>query len=181
MAELFERHDRSRFEVLGFSFGPDTVDEMSKRVSAAMDRFLDIRFMPDQEVAQLSRDLEVDIAVDLKGFTRDARTGIFAERAAPIQINYLGYPGTMGADYIDYLIADRYTDSRSQPVSLFGKDRLSARQLSGQRFPASNLHEAMHTGWRGTAGIGICVLLLQSRLQDNAGCIRYLDANPWAG
>jgi predicted O-linked N-acetylglucosamine transferase (SPINDLY family)/glycosyltransferase involved in cell wall biosynthesis len=106
MAELFERHDRSRFEILGFSFGPDTVDEMSKRVSSAMDRFLDIRFMPDQEAAQLSRKLEVDIAVDLKGFTRDARTGIFAGRAAPIQVNYLGYPGTMGADYIDYLIAD---------------------------------------------------------------------------
>jgi len=106
MAELFEWHDRSRFEVLGFSFGPDMVDEMSKRVSAGMDRFLDIRSMPDREVAQLSRKLEVDIAVDLKGFTRDARTGIFAERAAPIQVNYLGYPGTMGADYIDYLIAD---------------------------------------------------------------------------
>jgi predicted O-linked N-acetylglucosamine transferase (SPINDLY family) len=106
MAELFERHDRSRFEILGFSFGPATVDEMSKRVSAGMDRFLDIRFTPDREAAQLSRDLEVDIAVDLKGFTRDARTGIFAERAAPIQVNYLGYPGTMGADYIDYLIAD---------------------------------------------------------------------------
>jgi predicted O-linked N-acetylglucosamine transferase (SPINDLY family) len=82
------------------------VDEMSKRVSAGMDRFLDIRSMPDREVAQLSRKLEVDIAVDLKGFTREARSGIFAERAAPIQVNYLGYPGTMGADYIDYLIAD---------------------------------------------------------------------------
>ncbi|MGP8260357.1 MAG: tetratricopeptide repeat protein [Acidobacteriaceae bacterium] len=106
MAELFERHDRTKFEIMGFSFGPDTADEMSKRVSAAMDRFLDVRFMTDREVAQLSRNLEVDIAVDLKGFTRDARTGIFAERAAPIQVNYLGYPGTMGAGYIDYLIAD---------------------------------------------------------------------------
>jgi predicted O-linked N-acetylglucosamine transferase (SPINDLY family) len=106
MAELFERHDRSNFEILGFSFGPDTVDEMSKRVSAAMDRFLNVRAMPDREVAQFCRELEVDIAVDLKGFTRDARHGIFAERAAPIQVNYLGYPGTMGADYIDYLIAD---------------------------------------------------------------------------
>ncbi len=106
MAELFERHDRSKFEVLGFSFGPDAVDEMSKRVSSAMDRFLDIRSMPDREVAELCRRLELDIAVDLKGFTRDGRTGIFAERAAPIQVSYLGYPGTMGTDYIDYLIAD---------------------------------------------------------------------------
>jgi predicted O-linked N-acetylglucosamine transferase (SPINDLY family) len=106
MAELFERHDRSRFEIIGFSFGPDTVDEMSQRVSRSMDRFLDVRFLQDREVAELSRRLEVDIAVDLKGFTKDCRPGIFAERAAPIQVNYLGYPGTMAADYIDYLIAD---------------------------------------------------------------------------
>ena len=106
MAELFERHDRSRFEILGFSFGPDVKDAMSKRVFAAMDRLVDVQSMTDREVAQLSRTLEVDIAVDLKGFTRDHRAGIFAERAAPIQVNYLGYPGTMGADYMDYLIAD---------------------------------------------------------------------------
>jgi len=106
IAELLERHDRSRFEILGFSFGPDTADEMSKRVSSAMDQFLDVRSMPDHEVADLSRKLEVDIAVDLKGFTKQSRTGIFAERAAPIQISYLGYPGTMGADFMDYLIAD---------------------------------------------------------------------------
>ena len=106
MAELFERHDRSRFEILGFSFGSTSGDEMSRRVSGAMDRFLDVRSLPDREVAQLSRDLEVDIAVDLKGFTQDCRTAIFADRAAPIQVSYLGYPGTMAAEYIDYLIAD---------------------------------------------------------------------------
>jgi len=106
MAELFERHDRSRFEILGFSFGPDTVDEMTQRISTAMDRFLDVRSMPDREVAELSRKLEVDIAVDLNGFTTNSRPGIFAERPAPIQIDFLGYPGTMGAEYMDYLIAD---------------------------------------------------------------------------
>ena len=106
MAELLERHDRSRFEILGFSFGMNTADEMGRRVSTAMDRFLDVRLLPDREVAQLSRELEVDIAVDLKGFTHESRTGIFAARAAGIQVSYLGYPGTMGADYIDYLIAD---------------------------------------------------------------------------
>jgi predicted O-linked N-acetylglucosamine transferase (SPINDLY family) len=107
MAELFERHDRSRFEVLGFSFGPDRQDEMRTRVSAAMDQFLDVRFLSDAEVTRLSHEREVDIAVDLMGFTQHARTGIFARRAAPIQVNYLGYPGTMGANYIDYLIADQ--------------------------------------------------------------------------
>ena len=107
MAELFERHDRTRFEVLGFSFGPDTGDPMRRRVSAAMDRFLDVRSLTDQDIAQLSRSLQVDIAVDLKGFTRNHRAGIFAHRAAPIQVNYLGYPGTMAAPWMDYLIADR--------------------------------------------------------------------------
>ncbi len=106
MAELFERHDRSRFEIFAFSFGLNPADEMNRRVSSAMDRFLDVSAMPDREVAQLARDLEIDIAVDLKGFTQEARTGIFAEHAAPIQVSYLGFPGTMGAAYIHYLIAD---------------------------------------------------------------------------
>jgi protein O-GlcNAc transferase len=106
MAELFERHDRSAFEVLGFSFGAGPKDEMTQRVATAMDRFLDVRSLSDGALAQFSRELEVDIAVDLKGFTEHHRTGIFAHRAAPIQVNYLGYPGTMSAPYIDYLIAD---------------------------------------------------------------------------
>ncbi len=106
MAELFERHDHTKFEIIGFSFGPNERDQMHRRVSSAMDRFLDVRSLPDHAIAQLSRGLEVDIAVDLKGFTRDHRAGIFSHRAAPIQVNYLGYPGTMAAPYIDYLIAD---------------------------------------------------------------------------
>jgi predicted O-linked N-acetylglucosamine transferase (SPINDLY family) len=107
MAELFEQHDRSCFELFAFSFGPDKQDEMRKRVSVCFDRFIDVRTQTDHDVALLSRTLEIDIAVDLKGFTQDSRTGIFALRAAPIQVNYLGYPGTMGAEYIDYLIADQ--------------------------------------------------------------------------
>src|SRR6202522_2228201 len=106
MAELFERHDRGRFELVGISYGPDNRDEMRMRLSAAFDRFVDVRTKTDSEVAALSRDLGIDIAVDLKGFTEGARTGIFSRRAAPIQVNYLGYPGTMGAPYIDYIVAD---------------------------------------------------------------------------
>jgi predicted O-linked N-acetylglucosamine transferase (SPINDLY family) len=106
MAELFELHDRNRFELVAFSFGPHQKDDMSARVSSAFDRFVDVRDKSDAEVAQLSRDMEVDIAIDLKGFTADQRAGIFALRAAPIQVSFIGYPGTMGADYMDYLIAD---------------------------------------------------------------------------
>ena len=107
MAELFELHDKSQFELVGFSFGPKTNDEMRLRLGRSFDQFIEVGGKSDVEVAKLSRNLNIDIAVDLKGFTQDARTGIFAHRAAPIQVNYLGYPGTMGADYIDYIIADR--------------------------------------------------------------------------
>jgi predicted O-linked N-acetylglucosamine transferase (SPINDLY family) len=107
MAELFELHDRSRFELFAFSFGPDRQDKMRKRVAAAFDHFFDVRTRSDAEIVLLSRELEIDIAIDLKGFTQGSRTGIFALRAAPIQVSYLGYPGTMGAGYIDYLIADK--------------------------------------------------------------------------
>jgi predicted O-linked N-acetylglucosamine transferase (SPINDLY family) len=106
MAKLFEMHDRSRFELFAFSFGPTVDDAMRRRAMAAFDHFMDVKEQSDLEIAQLSRDLEIDIAVDLKGFTPFARTNIFAHRAAPIQVNYLGYPGTMGAPYIDYIIAD---------------------------------------------------------------------------
>ena len=106
MAELFERHDRNRFELFAFSFGPPRQDEMRQRLTAAFDHFLDVRDKSDLEVAAMSRALDIDIAIDLKGYTQDSRPGIFSYRAAPIQVNYLGYPGTMGASYMDYLIAD---------------------------------------------------------------------------
>jgi protein O-GlcNAc transferase len=107
MAGLFENHDKSRFETFAFSFGPRRADAMRKHVADAFDKFIDMRDMSDQQVARQSRDLGIDVAVDLKGFTQGSRTGIFAHRAAPIQVSYPGYPGTMAADYIDYLIADR--------------------------------------------------------------------------
>ena len=107
MAELFEAHSADRFELHGFSFGPDRKDGMRQRLSCAFDRFFDVREMSDRKGATMSRDLGIDIAVDLKGYTQDARPGIFAEGCAPIQVNYLGYPGTMGADYMDYVIADK--------------------------------------------------------------------------
>ena len=105
-AELFERHDKSKFELFAFSFGPDKGDEMQKRLTAAFDTFINVRGLSDQEIAALSRQHEIDIAVDLKGYTQDYRAGIFASGAAPIQVSYLGYPGTMASRYIDYIIAD---------------------------------------------------------------------------
>ncbi|QWD68807.1 tetratricopeptide repeat protein [Polynucleobacter sp. VK25] len=106
IAELFEIHDRSRFEIYAFSLERAS-DEMRDRLHKAFDHFIDVERMSDVAIAQLSRELEIDIAIDLSGFTLGGRTGIFAYRAAPIQVNYLGYPGTMGADYMDYIIADK--------------------------------------------------------------------------
>ena len=106
-AELYELHDRERFEIHAFSFGPDTKDEMNLRIKAGVDRFHDVHTMSHKEVAMLSRSLEIDIAVDLGGFTEFNRTQIFAMSAAPIQIGYIGYLGTMGVNYYDYLVADQ--------------------------------------------------------------------------
>ena len=106
MAELFEIHDRGKFEIFAFSL-VRACDSMSMRLKKAFDHFIDVDGMSDVAVAKLARDYSIDIAVDLSGFTKDARTGIFSYCAAPIQVNYLGYPGTMGTNYIDYIIADK--------------------------------------------------------------------------
>ena len=105
-AELFETHDRSRFDLTAFSLRPDVRDTARARLEPAFDRFLPLAGESDSEVATLARRLEIDIAVDLGGYTRGARPRIFALRAAPIQVSYLGFLGTMGASFSDYLIAD---------------------------------------------------------------------------
>lgn len=107
-SELFEIHDRSRFEVFAFSLQKALIgDEMNLRLREGFDRFIDVDDMSDREIAQLSRELEVDIAIDLAGPTQHARTGIFSYRVAPVQVNWLGYPGTIGVDFIDYIVADK--------------------------------------------------------------------------
>ena len=107
MAGLFEAHDRAGFETVAISFGPSDSSAMRLRLERAFDRFIDVREMSDAQVVQLMQSLEIDIAVDLKGYTGDSRPGIVARRPAPVQVNYLGYPGTMGLDQVDYIVADR--------------------------------------------------------------------------
>jgi protein O-GlcNAc transferase len=105
-AGLFEQHDRRRFELFAFSFGPPADDPMRRRIAAAFEHFHDVATLPDDTVVALARQLRIDIAVDLNGHTRWSRTGLFARRVAPLQLSYLGYPGTLGAPYCDYLVAD---------------------------------------------------------------------------
>lgn len=106
MAELFELHDRERFEIVALSFGPDSQGPMRRRLLRSFDRFVEVRAKSDREAAALLREMEIDIAVDLKGFTTDGRPGILAQRPAPVQVNYLGFPGSMGAECVDYILAD---------------------------------------------------------------------------
>jgi protein O-GlcNAc transferase len=107
LVELFEQHDRSRFEVTAIAFGPDDGSAMRARLVKAFDRFEDVRGRSDLDVARILRAMEIDIAVDLNGHTQDARPGIFAHHAAPVQVNYLVYPGTTGAPFMDVVLADR--------------------------------------------------------------------------
>jgi protein O-GlcNAc transferase len=147
MAELFERHDKNKFELIAFSFGPDLNDGMRQRIQSSFDQFIDIQNKPDKEVAQLARKMNITIAVDLGGASVRCRTGIFAYRAAPIQVNYLGYPGTMGADYFDYLIADKmvipeeakpyYTEKIAYLPSYQPND--STRFISDRKFTKQDL------------------------------------------
>jgi predicted O-linked N-acetylglucosamine transferase (SPINDLY family) len=108
-AELFERHDRDRFEVIGYSLGPDDGSAMRRRLEQGFDRFIDLMLLSHAEAAQRIRADEVDILVDLTGHTRGARLPLLAARPAPVQASFLGFPATMGAAYIDYVIADAVT------------------------------------------------------------------------
>lgn len=115
-AGLFEQHDRSRFEVIAFSFGPARLDPMRQRLQAGFDHFFDLREQTDAQIVELARQLRLDIAIDLGGFTQGSRIGIFARRAAPIQVSMIGYPGTTGASFIDGLIADAIVVPQRQRV-----------------------------------------------------------------
>ena len=107
LVELLERHDRTRFEVIGISYGMDDGSDLRTRMIAAFDQFHDVYARDNQDAAALVHDLQVDIAIDLGGHTENSRPGILQPRPAPVQVNYLGYAGTMGADFIDYIVADR--------------------------------------------------------------------------
>jgi len=106
LVEMFERHDRDRFEITAVSFGPNDNSRMRARLVKAFDRFHDARQQSDREVAQLLRQWEIDIAVDLGGYTSGARPWVLAHRPSPVQVKYIGYTGTSGSDFIDYIIAD---------------------------------------------------------------------------
>jgi len=108
MAGIFERHDRKRFETIAISIGANDGSRLRQRMVDCFDHFVDAKMMESRKIAELMRSMEVDIAIDLAGFTADSRSEVFGMRPAPVQVNYLGYPGTMGTQYMDYIVADRH-------------------------------------------------------------------------
>ena len=121
LAEQLDNHDKSKFELFAFSYRSDIQDPMRARLEASFDHFIEVDKMSDLQVAQLSRELGIDIALDLMGFTGDCRAGIFASRAAPIQVSHLGFPGSMGAEYIDYVIG--HTPSPDEDLEELARNR----------------------------------------------------------
>jgi predicted O-linked N-acetylglucosamine transferase (SPINDLY family) len=108
LAGLSEAHDRTRFETIAVSLRADDSSPTAARLRAAFDRFIDVSGQSDEQIARLIAELEVDIAVDLIGYTAEERPGIFVRRPAPIQVNYIGFPATLGSEHIDYILADQF-------------------------------------------------------------------------
>lgn len=115
-AGVFEHHDHRRFETVAFSYGLDDASPMRARLMRSFDRFLNVRTMSDAGIAALVRENEIDILIDLTGLTASARPGVLSLRPAPVQVNYLGFAGTMGASFIDYILADPTVIPESQQI-----------------------------------------------------------------
>ena len=147
LAACLEAHDKTRFETTAFSLAPGAGDEMTRRIGRAVDRYVEVHAMSDQEIAQHARDAGIDIAINLGGYTQDSRTGAFAHGIAPVQVNFLGYPGTMGAPYMDYILADPtivpdrlrhgYTEKVAWLASYMPGDR--HRPIADKRFARAEL------------------------------------------
>ncbi|HEY2201235.1 MAG TPA: tetratricopeptide repeat protein, partial [Solirubrobacteraceae bacterium] len=108
MAPVYERHDRERFHTIGISLATEDDSDIVRRSRRALGEFVSVASLSDQAAAELVRRLEVDIAVDLMGFTEGCRPGIFARRPAPVHVSLLGFPGTLGVPYMDYVVADDF-------------------------------------------------------------------------
>ena len=164
MAELFEVHDRG-FEVVGYSIGSDDGGAMQRRLVGAFDRFVDLREASFLDSAKRIAEDGIDILVDLKGYTRFADQEIFALRPAPIQVNYLGYPGTMGTEL---RITPWWMTSLLGPTSNRSSQKAGplAGMLPGQRQPSGDRLAYADTGEVRPGGKGIRVLLFQQHQQD---------------
>ena len=175
MAELAARHDRTKFDVIGMSFGRAADNDLRAALAGGFDHFHDVTARTDAAAARVLRELEVDIAVDLDGYVEDGRPGIFAARSAPIQVNF-GYPATMGAEFIDYIMADRTVLPFDQQKLITEKIvHLPDCHLASGKKPET----APEPPSREAAGLpatGVRVLLFCRGLQDRSAGVRPVDA-----
>jgi len=121
ISEVFKNHNKSKFDLVAFSLSTHKEDEWNKDLNKIFKEFINVENLPDEEIAALSRKMKIDIAVDLNGYTKNSRVGIFFHQAAPIQINFLGYPGTMGTKFIDYIIADEIIIPKNNKINFTEK------------------------------------------------------------
>ena len=174
-AGLFAHHDKTKFETIAISFGTFDPDRMTERLKGTFERFIDVRGRGDHDIATLLRELEIDIAVDLNGFTGDARPNIFAARPAPVQVNYLGYAGTLGRNYWDYIVADPFVI----PAASQGHYAEQVVYLPGSFMPNDDSRKiSAHTPSRSEAGLPSAVLCFADsttatssrRTRSTSGC-----------
>ena len=149
MTELLENHDKNQFRITTFSWGPITQDIWQKRIIEASDDFIDASSMNDEELIKIAQSKGLDIAIDLKGFTNEARFSVFSARLAKIHLSYLGYPGTTGSKYIDYLIADNFIIPKTSQKFYTEKiiymphcyqANMRDREISSKKFTRSMFH-----------------------------------------
>jgi predicted O-linked N-acetylglucosamine transferase (SPINDLY family) len=149
LIEMLELINKDEFEIFAFSFGPVTGDEMQIRLSDTFSKYFEVAQFSDLEISTLSKKMSIDIALDLSGYTAHCRPGIFAHRVAPLQVAYLGYPGTTGSNYIDYIIADEYVIPTPNQVNFTEKIAYlpncfiptnSDRKASSKKYLRSDMH-----------------------------------------
>ena len=146
MAGLYERHDRDRFEIIALDSGGNDQSPMRARLEKAFDRWIGITGLSDEQAADVIRDAGIDILVNLNGYFGEARMGVFARRPAPIQVNYLGFPATLGAPYIDYIIADKVVIPHGRAaLSMTSRSctcRAAIRPMTTRAAPSPRRHRA---------------------------------------
>ena len=181
IAALIEAHDRDRFEVIGISLGRDDSSPERQRLAKAFERFVDLRETPADAIVRVLREMEIDIAVDLMGYTHDCRPTLFMHRIAPVQASYLGFPGTTGIATMDYLIVDPFVAAGDLghtateklailPECFLSSDRLEAPQPEAPSRSSCGLPED-----------AFVFCSFNDSKEADAGGLRQLDAHPAPG
>ena len=178
LQDLFRLHDRSRFEIFAYSLAPDDRSDVRERIASGVDRLYDVADLSDDAIAQRIADDGIDVLVDLAGYTLGSRSGLFARRPARIQVNYLGFAGSLGAEYIDYAIVDSVDLSSTQRSGFHGEAGPAADHVLTRR---ARFRSSCSPEDRGRAArLRVRVLLLHEQLQDRPWHLRDVDGDPGA-